>query len=635
MVGLGLLWRHELAWLQGHPDDAVNGIVYPVVGALILSRHRRHPIGWLFLAIGLSMATAITSAQFALTGSPGAAAAGWIARWVWVLGVPLIPTVAVLLFPDGRLPSRRWRPVLWVGLAGVALFLTAMAFLPEEDSAAAPNPLAAPGLEGLLEVAAVFGFALLCLGSLGSLGSLVVRYRAAGRTGRLQLRWFLAAASLVALAVVFGNVVPVIGPLLQLVAYPLIALATAAAILRYRLYGIDSVISTSLLWGGLTACLLGGYVAVAALVGGLLPREATIAPALVATAAVAVAFQPLRARLQAGVDRLVYGDRTDPARGLRRLGARLEDTIVLEAILPTVVETVADALRVPAVEIELRHDDVWVPGARHGTPSGLPLRLPLIFGGEMLGRLAVYPREPDEELSRADRQLLDDLARQAGVAVHAVQVTTALQRSREQLVAALESERRRIHRDLHDGLGPSMAALSLGLAAARNLRETDPAQADALLRQLEIEIAAVVGDLRRLVEGLRPPQLDELGLAGALIERAAALSSAGMHVEVDIFEPLPELPAATEVAAYRIVTEAVTNAVRHSGGRRCTVRLTCADALTLDVQDDGTGLAPDHRPGNGLRSVAERARELGGTVAVTAGPTTGTRVFASLPLERS
>lgn len=635
LVGLGLLWHNDLGWMQGHPDNAVNGIVYPIVGAVILSRHRRHPIGRLFVAIGLPMALAIVAAQYAFTGLAGAVLADWVGRWVWILGVPLIPTVVVSLFPDGRLPSPRWRPVLWAGVAGVALLVPAIALLPEQDPSAAPNPLAVTALEGPLWVMAGTGFVLLGIGSLGALASLAVRYRSTDRTGRLQLQWFVAAATVVVLAVVLGGVVPVVGPIVQLVAFPLVAFATAAAILRYRLYGIEAVISTSLLWGGLTACLLGGYIALTVLVGGLFPRETTIWPALVATAAVAVAFQPLRTRLQSSIDRLVYGDRADPARGLRRLGARLEDTLALEGILPAVVEAIAEALRVPAVAIELHHDQQWVLGAHHGASTGTPQQLPLTFGGKLVGRLHVYPRAPGETFSSADRQLLDDLARQAGVAVHAAQITMALQRSREQLVNALEGERRRIHQDLHDGLGPSLAALSLGLGAARNLRDTEPAKADALLHQLELETADVVADLRRLVDGLRPPQLDDLGLAGALVLRAAGLNSPLMSIDVQLVGPLPTLPAATEVAAYRIVNEAMTNAVRHSEGRRCTVRVSAGDTLTLDIQDDGTGLASDHHPGNGLRSLTDRARELGGTVQISPSIAGGTRVLASLPLEIS
>jgi signal transduction histidine kinase len=634
LFGLVLLWRNDVPWMQSHPDNAVNGIVYPVLGALILSRRRGHAIGWLFVAIGVAMATAIASAQYGVAGFTGGDVAAWVGRWVWLLGVPLIPTAVVLLFPDGRLPSRRWRPVLWAGVSSIALLVPAIALLPEQDPTAAPNAFAAPALAVPLRMVAGVGFTLLGLASLGALASLVVRYRAADRMGRLQLRWLLAAASVVAFAVVLGNFVPVVGRAVQLGAFPLVALATAAVILRYRLYDIDSVISTSLVWVLLSACVLGGYVALTALAGGLFPRVRGMWSAVIATAIVAVAFQPLRVRLQAEVDRLVYGDRADPARALRRLAARLEHALAIEEVLPSVVGAVAEALRVPAVAVELRHDDRWVAGAHHGSPSGSPLRVPLFFRGEPVGRLQVYPRQPGAEFSSKDRQLLDDLAGQAGVAIQAVQTTMALQRSRERLVAALEGERRRIRRDLHDGLGPALAALSLGLAAARNMREADPGEADALLRQLEGETADVVSDLRRLIDGLRPPQLDDLGLEGALTERAAALSSAAMTIDVHVVGALPELPAATEAAAYRIATEALTNAVRHSGGRRCTVHLSAADTLLLlDVADDGRGLSPPHHRGVGLRSMTERAEELGGTVRITTPAPGGTRVHASLPLE--
>jgi signal transduction histidine kinase len=630
-AGLVLLARNGSGWAQAHPDDAVNGIVYPVVGALILARRRGHRIGWLFVVIGLPMSTAIAAAQYSAAGLPGADLSGWIARWVWLLGVPVIPTVVVLLFPDGELPSPRWRPVLWTGIVGIGLLVPAIAFLPEQDPTAPANPYAIAALAQPLRVVAGMGFVLLGAGSLGALASLVVRYRTAEPVRRLQLRWFLAAACVVVFAVVLGNFVPVLGPAIQLVAFPLIALATATAILRHRLYGIDAAISTSLVWASLSACVLGGYLAMTALAGGLLPGRGGIWPAVIATAAVAVGFQPLRARLQSRVDRLVYGDRFDPAQGLRRLGDRLEGTIALDAVLPTVVAAIADALRAPAVELELHHEDGWLPGARHGSVPADPVVVPLWFRGEPVGRLRIASRVPGEEYTPEDHRLLEDLARQASVAVHAVQVTTALQHSREQLVGAREGERRRLRRDLHDEIGPSLAALSLGLAASRNLIPTDPHKAVELLRQLETETAGVVTQLRRVVEGLRPPQLDDLGLEGALAARTAALSSPTMTVTLHTSGPLPDLPAATEVAAYRIVNEAVSNAVRHSGGTHCTVRLHVDDVLTIETADDGHGLAHDRKDGIGLPSIKERVDELGGTLRITSTPGEGTRVLATLP----
>jgi two-component system, NarL family, sensor kinase len=538
----------------------------------------------------------------------------------------------VLLFPDGRLPSRRGRPVLWAAVAGIALLVPAIALLPEQDPTAAPNPLAAPALAAPLRMAAGVGFTLLGLATLGALASLGVRYRAADQRGRLQLRWLIAAASVVAFAVVLGNFVPVVGPAVQLVAFPLVALATARAILRYRLYGIDSVISTSLVWAALSACVLGGYVALTALAGGLFPRVRGVWSAVIATAIVAVAFQPLRVRLQAEVDRLVYGDRADPARALRRLGTRLEHTVAVEAVLPSVVGAVAEALRVPAVEVELRHDDRWVAGASHGSPSGSPLRVPLFFRGEPVGRLQVYPRQPRAEFSSKDRQLLDDLAAQAGVAVQAVQTTMAQQRSRERLVAALEGERRRIRRDLHDHLGPTLAAVALELEGAG--LEADGVSQSLRERLVEAtrRVRDVVGDIRELVDGLHPAVLDELGLRRAVEELARPLTSTGLRVDLQTDGDLEELPAAVETAAYRIVAEALTNVVRHASASRCRIGLAYSDGvLQVAVEDDGQGIDSTVRPGVGLRSMRERATELGGRLEVSTSSMGGAQLAASIP----
>ena len=238
-----------------------------------------------------------------------------------------------------------------------------------------------------------------------------------------------------------------------------------------------------------------------------------------------------------------------------------------------------------------------------------------------------------EELER--RRLLDDLARQAGIAVHAVGLHAELQRARARLVAAREEERRRLRRDLHDGLGPALAAQTLKVGAARSLLRRDPDAADARLAELEGDLADALADVRRLVYNLRPPALDELGLAAAIRQAASDYAGGpdGTRIWVDAPERLPPLPAAVEVAAYRIVQEALTNVVRHARARECLVTLRLATgALEVEVVDDGAGLPAPHRSGVGLSSMQERAAELGGSCSIAAQPAGGTRVLARLPL---
>jgi signal transduction histidine kinase len=344
------------------------------------------------------------------------------------------------------------------------------------------------------------------------------------------------------------------------------------------------------------------------------------------------------------------------------------------------VQTIKDALRLPYVAIALKQGHEMAiaaeagdkrPEARDRRPEAedasigaLASRLlsavsylPLGYQGETVGQLILSPRAPGEPFSPGDLRLLDDLARQASVAVHAVQLSSDLQRlaldlqrSRERLVLAREEERRRLRRDLHDDLAPTLAALALTAGAAGDLIATDPAKAQELVAELRSEIRATVGGIRRLVYDLRPPTLDELGLAAAVRERAAQYGSMpgmeqggdfaeALRVTVEAPERLPPMPAAVEVAAYRIVQEALMNVSRHAHARTCHIRLEyCSgakadrDALALQVVDDGVGLPEERRAGVGLRSMRERAEELGGACSIERSTGDGTRVSAWLPV---
>jgi signal transduction histidine kinase len=248
--------------------------------------------------------------------------------------------------------------------------------------------------------------------------------------------------------------------------------------------------------------------------------------------------------------------------------------------------------------------------------------------------LLAAPRAPDEVFSEAEVRLLRSLASQAGAAVRAARLMTDLQRSRRQLVTAREEERRRLRRDLHDGLGPALAALHLQVGIARRLIAEDPDEATQLMRELQNEIREAIEGVRRVVYALRPPALDQLGLAAAVRAQAAAYSREGLHVEVEAPEMLPALAAAVEVAAYRIVQEALTNVVHHAAARHCRVRLQVLDGMHVEIVDDGRGLPEQHRSGVGLLSMRERAEELGGTCRIEPAPGGGTRVVAYLPLPR-
>ncbi len=330
----------------------------------------------------------------------------------------------------------------------------------------------------------------------------------------------------------------------------------------------------------------------------------------------------------------MYGERDEPYVVLSRLSQQLKTTLAPDTVLPGIAATVAQTLKLPYVALAVQRGERLEVVASAGEPVGDPMALPLVYQAERIGQLLVAPRAPGESFTPAERLLLDDIALQAGAALHAIRLTADLQRSREQLVAAREEERRRLRRDLHDGLGPQLASLTLTIAAARALLRRDAQAADQLLEELTTHAQAAIADIRRIVYDLRPPALDDLGLLLALREQAAAYQQAGLQITIDTPERLPALPAAVEVAAYRIVQEAVTNVVRHAGAQRCIVRLHIDNGLWVEVQDDGRGLPATRRSGVGLTSIRERTTELGGTLTIESAAGKGTQVRVWLPLTK-
>ncbi len=426
----------------------------------------------------------------------------------------------------------------------------------------------------------------------------------------------------------------------------LFPLCIGIALLRYRLWDIDIIINRTLVYGALTACVVALYVLVVVGLGALLQTRGNLLISLLATALIAVLIQPLHTRLQRAVNHLLYGERDDPYKVISRLGQRLEATLAPEAVLPTIVETVTGALRLSYAAISLKQDGEDVLAASSGRAADELTPLPLVYQSEHIGDLLLAPRARGESFSSADLALLADLAHQAGIAVHAVRLTTdlrrltkELQRSRTELVTAREEERRRLRRDLHDGLGSVLASLNWRAGALRLVLLRDPVAADALVVEQQNTIQAAIGDIRRLVYDLHPPALDELGLLGAIREQAAKQSAPtgrdsvqGLRVDVVAPDQLPALPAAVEVAVYRIVQEALANVVRHAQAHRCCICLSCEnDLLHVEVSDDGIGLPESYRAGVGLLSMRERAAELGGTCKIAPLPEGGTCVQACLP----
>jgi signal transduction histidine kinase len=410
--------------------------------------------------------------------------------------------------------------------------------------------------------------------------------------------------------------------------------AVGAAVLRERLWELPVVVSRAVVYALLSASVVGLYVLLVVGLGTLL--QATDAPLLAALASgtVALLVLPLRDRLQRAVNRFLYGERDDPYTVVARLGHQLERASDPHTVLQTMTETVACSLKLPYVAISLRERAGDRIAVAYGVETEQTVKLPLLYGDEPLGELRVAPRGDDRELTRRDHDLLGALARQAGVAIQAAQLTRELQQSRERLVVAREEERRRLRRDLHDGIGPTLASLAQRIDTASYLVAEEPERTTALLQDVKGQVRTTIADLRRVVEDLRPPVLDEFGLVAAVRDHLIpAQAQHGLLIQCVAGTPLTPLPAAVEVAAFRIVQEALSNVVRHAQARRAVIHLLLErpGLFVVEVMDDGRGLPAMRRAGVGLRSMRERAEELGGTLAVGPRADGGTIVRAELP----
>jgi len=648
-------------------------LVYPAVGAIIASRLPTNPIGWIFCGVGLLYTTQRFTqayADYALLVNfafPGGEYMAWFSRLVDITGLVLAGVFVMLLFPDGSLPSRRWRIVAWKAVCGAVLTALYAAFYPHDLSTPAyvPNPFGWVGVIGgglttydFLIASALIGETLLLTSSLAAICSVALRLHRAWGDERQQLKWFLYAAVPASLCFSFVLLTFIVADFTELVfgtplipfwenyydnilyvavfALLVVPIFTYISIVRHHLYDIDVVINRTLVYGALTSCVVGIYVLAVVALGALFQTQGNIAVSLLATGLVAVLFQPLRSRLQRGVNRLMYGERDDPYAVVSRLGRRLEATLAPDRVLPTLVETIAQALKLPYAAILLKDGEEFRTAATSGSPLGEPETLPLVYQREEIGRLVIAPRAPGEGFSVADRRLLEDLARQAEVAVHAVRLTSDLQHSRERLVATREEERRRLRRDLHDSLGAQLAGLNVQAGALRRLIPRDPDAADELVVELRDELRYAISDIRRLAYDLRPPALDDLGLVEALRRLAERYGSEDeqLSVLVEVPEDLPDLPAAVEVAIYRITQEALTNVARHARARTCVVRLAMDEDVALEIVDDGIGIPAQRSAGVGLSSMHERASELGGSCVVQSVPKGGTQVLVRLPLPK-
>ncbi|MEO3784210.1 sensor histidine kinase [Actinocorallia sp. B10E7] len=646
---------YPLDWIHWGSSGAGLALLLP--GALLAVRLPRHWLAWLLVLGGTSSLLAAFGAVYApysLLAHDGTLPLTGLFVFTGSRFGPVIHVVIpalLVLFPTGRPPTGRWRIPALVALACMSVAILYILLVPWSVFSVG-EPLIPqlarftldvwqPGW--LREFWVEAGPAVFQVGaSLSLVFSVAVffsRFRGADTERRAQLRWMLFAG--------LATVVAMLGTMLlqRMFGYPegafswsvevvfilenvFLAAAVIVAVTRYRLYDIDQLIGTTLLYGALAAVVVAVDLAVFVAANALV--EDRLAGVL-AAGVVAVLYSPLRVRLQRLVDRILKG-RADPYDVVSVLARRLEESPGPDELLQETARGVASVFRSPYVRVELDRPDGTTVIVEEGTAREDVVLLPFAYRDVPIGRLALVPR-PGSRGSELDQRLLADVVRQAAAAARATALTEELQRSREQLVTGVEEERRRLRRDLHDGLGPALAAAGLKIQAARNLAPRDPSAADRTLVEVSRDLSAVLADVRRLVHDLRPPALDQFGLLGAIEQQAARFGGGRPSVRVSAEGCLADLPAAVEVAVFRIVGEALNNVVRHAEADRCTVRLEAGEsAVRLEIRDDGLGVRPGALVGVGLVAMRERAQELGGHCSIGPGPGGGTVVEALIPV---
>ena len=654
VVGVGLLgarsYGEPALWTFGDGIEVGLGIGTGLVGLVlgvlstVVLRHPGHQvIGWTLGGTGLFWALDGLSEAYVRLGVvtdhalPGMTFAIWfLARFTSLLPATIV--VLPLLFPEGRFLRGAWGVASWACMGVLVLSALAVVVAPyDEPGAHLPpgvdaDPTTIWALEGATDLLVNGLQALTVVGVVVPVGVVVHRYRRSAGAERDQMRWLLWGALVTATIIVLTLLLD-LGALTDVVFFlciTLVPIAMTVAVVNPRLVPIEDLLGRTLLLSALALVLVGIDFAAVALLALVLDDEmAQSQVVMVVLLTTVLLYGPLRQRLSRWVRRLVLGERATPYDAVAGLASTLETTDEGPEQLAAVARAVADAFGVGFVSVEVDRSGGERLVATYGERPADTRTLPISYRDTEVGRLVLPTRGLRSRLSRRDEEVLGDLVRQAATAARTTRLAEELQESRERLVTAREEERRRIRRDLHDGLGPALSGVVFQLESARLLVDRDPAAAKEQIGSTSGHVQEVVADVRRLVHDLRPPALDDRGLVGALRQQAERLEPPATVEAGD----LGALPAAVEVAAYRIAGEAMTNVARHARASTCTVRLDVVDsALLVEVADDGAGVPAGVQAGVGLVGLRERAAELGGRSEVTCPPTGGTVVRAWLPL---
>jgi signal transduction histidine kinase len=677
---LALLNRAHLPNLDAADPSSIAVPLGAIIGVLVASRRPHNPVGWLILLVAAASSLQGVEDQYArfalLThpGLPGAVWAEWLGSFV---SVPIFPAGAVLwllvLLPDGHPPSRRWRILLIAGAVDAAILAITNALTPGPLSFSAnganypdlDNPLGLGTPQSFSGISSVLGATLWFLG----LGMLLIasvapllRMRRASGDERQQMKWIayavlLTVATLIPFIFLAGTVLPNWTFDLPIVlgfglAFPV---ATAFSIFKYRLYDIDVVISRTLVYGSLavfiTAVYVGIAVGIGALVGG--GGKPNLGLSILATAIVAVGFQPVRERVQRVANRLVYGKRATPYEVLSQFSERVAESYAADDVMPRMARVLAEGAGAQRADVWVRSAGTWHQAAVWPEDAALaePIAavdgiLPPIGGagrvvevrhqGDLLGALSVTKRS-GETLTPVEEKLLNDLAGQAGLVLKNVGLTSDLQArlvelraSRQRLVTAQDQERRRLERNLHDGAQQHLVAIKVKLGLAEMLASRDPEKAKATIAQLKGDADEALETLRDLARGIYPPLLAEKGLGAALESQAR---KATIPVTVDA-AGIGRYSQDIEAAVYFSVLEALQNVQKYALALQATVRLRDENGtLRFEVADDGKGFDVASTPsGSGLINMADRIDALDGEVQLTSAPGCGTQLRGSLPV---
>jgi signal transduction histidine kinase len=640
-------------------------LAFPLVGAVIVSKDPRNRLGWLMNIAGMSSLVANFVFEYAIAALnlhqplPLGGLAAWLAYWVWAPSSTAVPLM-LLLVPNGRFLSPRWRWVAVVAVVNlVAVAIVQMFSIDVSGQVSFDNPLGtramAPAATFLFSAEGPIVTALIIV----SLGAFILRYRRADSEMRHQLKWLLYAFILIPLSFVLGafpssgsspTILTVVRAVVQFISLTVLAASFAIAMLKYRLYDIDVVISRTLVYGALAAFITAVYVGIVVGVGTLVGSggRPNLALSVFATALVAVGFQPLRERLQRAANRLVYGKRATPYEVLARFSENAAETYAADEVLPRMARVLGEGTAAQRADVWLRVEDQLRPTASWPADANgyRPLRVagdllpevpetdrvvPVLHQGELLGALSVRKRQ-GESLTPIEEKLVDDLAHQAGLVLKNVGLTSELMQrleelraSRQRLVKTQDEERRRLERNLHDGAQQNLVALNVKLGLADIMADRDPAKAKDLITQLKSDTAETLETLRDLARGIYPPLLADEGLRGAL-EAQARKATLPVSIEAAGLERYPQ---ETEAAVYFCCLEALQNIQKYAGASRATIRLKGRDGgLNFEVEDDGQGFDPaTTRKGSGLQNMEDRMGALHGDVTVSSRPGEGTRVM--------